>query len=41
MITTLVLAQTSAAFSPILADATETTIDKWMDSNHSVLGAAP
>ena len=39
--TKLVLAQTSATFSPIPLDATDTTMGEWMDSNHAVLGAAP
>ena len=41
MMTKLVIAQISAAFTTIPEDATNTTIGEWMDSNHVDLAAAP
>ena len=41
MMAKLVLAQTSAAFTAIPKNATNTAIDKLMDSNHAVLATTP
>ena len=40
MMTKLVVSQTSASFTPIPAEATDTTMGELMDSNHSILEAA-
>ena len=41
MMTKLVILQTSASFTLIPAEATDTIMGEWMDSNHAVLAAAP
>ena len=41
MMTKMVVAQISASFSPIPTECTDATMGEWMDSNHSILLAAP
>ena len=40
MMTKLGISQTSAAFTAISADATDTAMGEWMDNNHAVLATA-
>ena len=41
MMTKLVIAQTSVSFPPSPAESTDTTMGEWINSNHSILSAAP